>query len=187
MKRVLLSFFTFLFFLNLAFPALAQEPPLYPKKKDYRDSLDFLLDDGKMSPEEMEEEAIGVYNRCATHMLKKQYYDCECIGGKFLTMREEVGPYKEQFLMIEEIYTNPGDCVSDASIAGDQFSSCMNSVGIYRAKTSPEEQQQYCECIGREATKAFTANPGLSKGALTNMGSRAIVTCNAKYPYDPFQ
>ena len=175
----LLSFIA-LFFLALTVADTANAQ----RNSDFRDSVDFLMDDGEMTPDEMEQEAIGVYNRCVGHLMRNRYYDCECISGAFLQMREELGPYVEQFKLLEDVYTQIPECVNAEQIAGSSYKSCSESVNIYRALQPEEENEEYCSCVGKETAAAFARNPGLRKNSLINTHSEAKLRCTQKHPIE---
>lgn len=168
----------FLLFVLALFTCIA--PAEAQRRDDYKDSLDFMIDDGEMSPEEMEEEAIGVYNRCATDLNNSKFFDCECIGGAFLTLREKAGPYVSQYDLMNEAYTKNPSCVNDVSIAGDAYTDCIESAKVLRRLETNNEE--YCSCVGRETVKAFARNPSLRVRAITGVRTNALVTCMAQFP-----
>lgn len=178
LKNLLLPCFLLVFCLFSAFPAEAQ------RKKDFRDSIDFMLDDGEMSPEEMEEEAIGVYNRCAKDMMKQSYFDCECIGGAFLTEREEQGPYVSQYELLKKVYGDTPKCIAEEKIAGMVYDDCQQMAQISRRTDTNNEE--YCSCVANDTVKLFAKTPSLRSRSIEGVRSRAITTCLAKYPPKSF-
>ncbi len=178
LKNSLLHCFLLLFCLCFALPADAQ------RKKDFRDSVDFMLDDGEMSPEEMEEEAIGVYNRCAKDMIKQTYFDCECIGGAFLTEREEQGPYVSQYELLKKVYKEKPECIAEEKLAGQVYNDCQQMAQISRRTDTNNEE--YCSCVANDTVKLFAKTPSLRSRAIEGVRARAISACLAKYPPKSF-
>lgn len=172
--------YSFLILLSVCFapPAEAQ------RKSDFRDSLDFLLDDGEMSKEEMEMEAMGIFNRCMASLFKKTYYDCECIGGAFLSEREEVGPYVTQYDILRKVYLSTPECVNDTEIAGMAYSDCINDAKITRR--NDKNNEEYCTCVAHGTVVEFAKTPSLRNRAIESTRSRAIVSCMAEYPPESF-
>ena len=175
MRAIMSVFLLFVVTFWLVGPAEAQE-----RRNNYKDSVDYLLDDGEMSPEEMEEEAIGIYNRCNSDKIRAKYYDCECVGGAFLTLRETVGPYVAQYDLIEEVYLNEPKCVNDVSIAGAAYEDCWQTAPVLRRLETNNEE--YCTCVAKETVRGFESNPSLGTRAVTGVNTRALVTCNERFP-----
>lgn len=173
MLRILLI--CFLCF-SIAAPASAQTL----KKDDWRDSIDFLMDDGEMTPDEMEEEALGVYSRCVNNPIKTAHYDCECIGAKFLVEREKAGPYELQYNLLQIVYTQTPKCVNDVAIAGKNYQDCKVNVEIMRRGESNNEE--YCECVGRRSVTEFKLLPGLRNRTIQYTRANAMSYCMQQHP-----
>lgn len=158
-------------------PAQAQ------RKSDFRDSLDFLADDGIMTQEEMEEEAMGIYNRCVADIVKSSFFDCECVGGAFLTAREAAGPYETQYNLMKGIYNGMPECVDSPTIAGKAFEECMMFSKISRrtATNNPE----YCTCVAHGTVEQFSQSPSLYSRTIERMKGQAQSLCTDEYPADP--
>lgn len=178
LKRLLLPCFLFVFCLAFVHDAQAQ------RKKDFRDSVDFLLDDGEMTPDEMEEEAMGVYNRCAADVIKQTYYDCECIGGAFLSLREEQGPYVDQYTLLRTVYLETPKCIAQEKIAGTVFDECMISSEITRR--TDDNNEEYCGCVANGTAKEFFRIPSLRSRGIETVRARAITMCLAEFPPKSF-
>ena len=164
----------FIFTLFLPVPSTAQT------LDDYKDSIDYTLDDDEMSQEEMEAEAIGIYNRCEGDLIKKTYYDCECIGGAFLSLREQLGPMVPQFNLMDQVYNDSSQCVDTAKIAGDSYQSCLSQVTISRYNQS--DNDEYCSCVANTSAKFYQKTPSLNTRAITKIKTRAKIVCNQKFP-----
>ena len=52
-----------------------------------KDSIDYTIDDGKMSKAEMEEEARSMQQLCALNPYQSNFFDCDCVAGAFLLKR----------------------------------------------------------------------------------------------------
>ncbi|MEM6781773.1 MAG: hypothetical protein AAF569_07915 [Pseudomonadota bacterium] len=160
--------------LSLPLPAEAQ------RESDFRDSIDFLIDDGIMTPDEMAEEAMGIHNRCVADVMKNTYYDCECIGGAFLSIREEVGPYYEQYDILTQIYTEDPQCIDEVNIAGMAYTDCQNMSEITRRNETNNDE--YCECVAQGTVKQFGLFPSLRTRTIEGVRAQAISDCLAEYP-----
>ena len=155
------------------------------RRDDYQDSLDFLLDDGEMSEEEMEQEAMGVYNRCAADLNKSKYYNCECIGGAFLNQREKLGPYVLQFDILKKVYNEMPDCINETEIAGMAYQDCQRFSNYTRR--NDDSNEDYCSCVARASVKNFALRPSLRAEVIEHVRAKAISECISKFPPEDFQ
>ena len=123
-----------------------------------KDSDYFMMDDGKMTPEEMEEEAMYVYEQCRSNSYKRKYYDCRCIAGAFLTNREKDGPARPQDDIVYNLFRGgPSECANTVSIAGDAYKDCMDTAKIFREFA--KDNEEYCSCVGKTTANSFAKKP----------------------------
>ncbi len=143
-----------------------------------KDSVYFTKDDGEMSEEEKDLEAMYVYEQCAQHPQKAVYFDCGCIAGSFRIKREELGILDPQSTIVNKLFSDSNNgCANPIGIAGNAYTKCMNNNRIMRDRNSDEENEQYCSCVGKKAASEFTKNPVLSTGFIRNVNSTAFTYC----------
>ncbi len=170
MKRF--AFFTLLLLAALPFSqARAQVNDLKDKN-----SIDYLMDDGKMTPDEMFQEAEYIHNLCLSNEYQRTYFDCQCLGGAFLQRREKAGPYMPQNMLVDQIVRGTSTaCANTAVIAGTTYDSCMGYSATYRE--FEKDNEDYCSCVANYTANAFTKRPFLSTGYIEGMKSYAMNMC----------
>ena len=167
MKNVLflLSFFIF----AVAFPANAQ----------IKDSYYFMTDDGKQSPEEMEEEALYVFETCDSNPYQKTYFDCKCIAGAFLKEREKLGSIAPQGEILYELFRGKNaTCANTVQIAGEAYEDCQSYARTFREYE--KDNEEYCECVAKTAAKKFAQRPYLRTTYIEKIHTDAMVNCTER-------
>lgn len=169
------------FSLLLAFALLSPAAFAQEVRKDLvvRNSLDYTMDDGVMSKEEMEMEAQDVYRLCTANVYQKKYFDCACLAGAFLQQREKLGPLVMQY-EIHKIITNSPEtnasCANTADIAGDAYESCVSYIRGY-SETELEDPKDYCTCVANKMARDYSKAPRLSTGYVETLRSNAMNEC----------
>lgn len=151
-------------------------PLAAPHAEGIKESTDYLMDDGVMTQDEMEDEAQYIYRECKVNPITSKYYNCACVGGAFLTQREKHGPMYPQGLIYQGILKNPKlNCVDEVAYAGDNYKTCLNILSIvYELGTDNEE---ICSCAANRATKNFNKNPEPGISYTGNILGNAIQYC----------
>lgn len=177
MMRFFLSTLAALFLTTLPAAAQVHDGDLV------KDSVYFMLDDGVMTPEEMEEEAQYVYGLCNSHVSQRLYFDCSCIAGAFLREREKRGPYVLQQDILTELYRTGGKtakCGNGPLIAGTMYRQCMQmSDAMRRLETNNE---QFCQCVGNRIARDFTDYPYMRLQYISRLRMNAMLSCNERFP-----
>jgi hypothetical protein len=163
------------FCLNIAaaFPSLASSD--IP-----RDSYYFMLDDGKMSPDEMDEEAVVVYESCNNNLYQKKYFNCECVAGLFRQVREKDGPMRPQDDIVYKLFREEASkkCVNKTDIAGTAYEDCQNYARSFRPHE--KDNEEYCGCVARTVVKKFTKKPYLSLSYIGKINSDTMLECRTR-------
>jgi len=163
----------FLIFLAPA-AALAQEnEPL-----TFKDSAYYTMDDGVMSPKEMEMEANDMYRICRLNAVQRIYINCECLAGAFLIRREKEGPMTPQSDIYEDIVKNRVkgvNCANTEAVAGEAYQTCMNYSAIHRELK--RDNEEYCTCVGNKVARDFSKRPVMQGGYLSNLDFNAMTFC----------
>ncbi len=148
-----------------------------------KDGLYYTMDDGIMSPEEMEMEANDMYRLCNMNPYQKTYINCECLAGAFLIQREKDGPMTPQSQIFENITQNKTvNCANTVNIAGNAYESCMTDATYTRELETDNED--YCSCVANNVAKAFEKKPRLKAGYISSLNYKAYTACEdpAKRP-----
>lgn len=170
MKIAPFFLFVFLSFAALS-PALAQNNDL-----TLRDSVYYTLDDGVMSPEEMEAEATDMYRLCEMNPYQKTFINCECLAGAFLIQREKDGPMTPQFEILEKIRKNEGaNCANTEQVAGTTYGTCMDYANAYRELE--RDNPAYCECVANRVALRFRRTPVLEPAYISDLNVEAMGFC----------
>jgi len=141
-----------------------------------KDSIYFMMDDGEMSPEEMQEEAIYVKEQCQNNPVKGLYYNCECIAGAFLMRRELIGPMYPQNNLVYDIFTDDSiNCAYPEQIAASGYATCQEYVRFFR--TRRDDNDEYCECVGNRLAITFSEDPRLKTDYIENLRADARKYC----------
>ncbi|MCB1529683.1 MAG: hypothetical protein H6853_03570 [Rhodospirillales bacterium] len=146
---------------------------------EIKDSYYFMRDDGEQSPEEMEEEALYVFETCDTNVYQKNYFDCACIAGAFLKERERLGSIAPQEEIVHSLYRNgPPECTNTSVIAGEAYQNCLRSSAIFRE--FKKDNEEYCSCVGKTAAKKFAQMPYLRTDYIEQIHVDSMVLCNER-------
>ncbi len=141
-----------------------------------KDSVFYTMDDGIMSPEEMEMEADQIFKLCRTNSFQRTNFNCECLAGAFLIEREKRGPMIPQSQIVADITKNkPAACADTVSIAGKTYTSCMVNNKASRSLTN--DAAEYCTCVGNKVAKDFEKNPRLTPAYVRRLNFDAMLFC----------
>lgn len=142
------------------------------------DSVYYTMDDGIMSPEEMELEAGQIFQMCQMNHFQKTNYDCECLAGAFLIQREKLGPMVPQSQIFDDLtLKNPvSECADTVSIAGTTYSMCLRQNGQRRAANN--DAPEYCGCVANKVALDFKKRPRLTPGYVQSLTYNSMVHCN---------
>ena len=144
-----------------------------------RDSVYFTMDDGIMSPDEMEKEYTYIFNMCDLNVVQKNMFNCQCLAGAFLKKREALGPMVPQFDILQDLtLEHPVDCANSEALAGTTFKACMESMAPQRSYESREDNIAYCECTANKVAKDFTRTPALAPSYVRWLTYNSYLYCN---------
>jgi hypothetical protein len=140
-------------------------------------------------PPEMQDELLAESQKAAEYCQQDywlpQYYDCSCLGLKFLESRYEKGP--------EEVFINfintldLRECISMPMIAGMHYQRCKRFMEIEHLK--PQETEAICECTSRKIVEEFNSIAAVNLQYLDDKLVPAINDCkmNAENPLQKIQ
>ena len=157
-------------------PAWAGKADVTPKN-----SVDYTMDDGIMSKEEMEMEAQDMFKLCDMNAYQKVYFNCACLAGAFLQQREKLGP----MVMQDEIFTiitnseqvSPS-CANTEFIAGRAYESCLNfSENYSETELDGDTNIDYCTCVANKMANDFGKMPRLSSSYVETLRYVAMEKC----------
>jgi hypothetical protein len=144
-----------------------------------RDSVYFTMDDGIMTPDEMEEEATYIFNMCDLNVAQRNMFNCQCLAGAFLKKREALGPTVPQFDILQDLTLgHPVDCANAEALAGQTFKACMDFMTPHRTYESKEDNIAYCECTANKVAKDFTRTPALAPAYVRRLTYNSYLYCN---------
>ncbi|HEU4838577.1 MAG TPA: hypothetical protein VFS88_04100 [Micavibrio sp.] len=144
-----------------------------------RDSVYFTMDDGIMTPNEMEKEATYIFNMCDLNVAQKNMFNCQCLAGAFLKKREALGPTVPQFDILYDLTLgHPVDCANTEALAGTTYKACMDFMTPHRSYESPEENIAYCECTANKVANDFTKTPALAPAYVRHLTYESYLYCN---------
>ena len=124
-------------------------------------------------PEEYIVEAQKYYALCEGDASLYLYYNCKCLGSKFLDQRIKLGPEAEQTSIILDIR---GECADASRAAGYEYEQCVNN-GAMMPYNIPLEE--YCACYANTFAKLYEQNSYDGPGArvFTHFQAQAYLTC----------
>lgn len=144
-----------------------------------KDSIYYTLDDGIMSPEEMQMEAQDIQRECSKNAYQRIYFNCECLAGAFLQQREKLGP----MVMQSEIYktiTNSrqtsASCANKEAVAARVYQSCLTFTQDFN-RTELQDNNDYCTCAANKTAIDFGRAPRLSSTYIQNLRLNAMAQC----------
>lgn len=144
-----------------------------------KDSVDYTLDDGIMSAEEMIMEAQDIQSQCSRNAYQRVYFNCECLAGAFLQQREKLGPLTMQSDIYNTI-TNSAEtsasCANTESIAARVYQSCLAFTQDFN-RTELRDNNDYCTCAANKAALDFGRAPRLSSMYIQAVRMNAMTQC----------
>ena len=180
MNRTILFILAALFLAPLPAMAQAQDKKPKPLDRSYKDSVDYTMDDGIMSEEEMMMEAQQMYTLCDMNAYQKVYFNCSCLAGAFLQQREKLGPLVTQ----DEIFTTitnsaqvSPSCANTEYIAGKAYESCRNFRSNYARTEISDDNTDYCTCVANKMANDFGTQPRLSGQYVETLRFNAMRAC----------
>lgn len=103
------------------------------------------------TPEQVDE-ALAVSQDCARHSRSSTYFDCDCVGMKFLELRRAAGDKAHApFLLIEA----EKSCPNMAGIAGQTYERCL----AWGPQEIGYNYKEFCSCFGSEYGRIYGKNP----------------------------
>lgn len=161
MRVAILSILAVVFVCSAAF---AQEAPrgVLPsnKKSDIFDS----------TPEQIDE-ALKISFQCKNGEYLRTYYDCDCLGMKFLELRKERGEHIAATPLLIEAQKL---CPNSADVAGRTLGQCT----VWSRTMRPYNYEEFCNCFASEFAKQYqrntSDNPYVREAQMTN----AYIKCD---------
>ena len=167
--KTILFIFIFIFCAGITSGAYA----LYEQK----DSIYFMLDDGELSPEEMDEEAMYVFGQCSGNFIQRVYFNCSCISGAFRQEREKQGAFVPQSIIVDDLFNdNERGCANSIGIAGETYRFCNEYARTFRSRNKNNEQ--YCSCVANTMARSFKKDPYLGTRHIEKLRGDAMLSCN---------
>ena len=146
---------------------------------ELKNSLYFMKDDGIFSPEEKDEEAEYVRLQCLKNSFESQYYNCSCIAGAFRIKRDDEKLMPQDKILYELFNNSDSKCVDPVRIAGNIYKTCQNFATHFRERMA--ENEEYCECVAKKATKLFVQQPRLKSSFTNRIKLEAMNSCGMKF------
>jgi len=123
-------------------------------------------------PDEYLEEAMSFNEQCKQSPHLSEYYDCDCLGAKYLNKRIE---YEDEISAGSIKLSIEKQCKSSTNTAGMRFKQCMGDAPVLPEVSSLES---YCECFANTFAKLYGISKG-KPGPKLNIAihERAAITC----------
>lgn len=144
-----------------------------------KDSIDYTLDDGIMSPEEMMLEAQDIQTQCSRNAYQRVYFNCECLAGAFLQQREKLGPLAMQYDIYNRITNSKetsSSCANTEAMAARVYQSCLGFTQDFD-RTELRDNNDYCTCAANKAARDFGRAPRLSSMYIQALRMNAMTRC----------
>lgn len=143
-----------------------------------KDSIYYTMDDGIMSPDEMEEEAQYIFRQCTRQPYMKSLYNCECLTGAFLIQREAQGPMVTQYDIMKKVLRNPANkCANGPEIANYAYNTCTAVEKSIDELAAPKSYEARCACVGNKVARDFEKAPMLESSYMEALTNAAIEYC----------
>lgn len=123
-------------------------------------------------PDEYLQEALEYSTFCEANDLMRQYYDCECLGMRFLDERTELGPTVARDTIR---FSLSNECRDATEASGMAYTACMKTTSTMSPGTDPEK---YCECVGNTYSKLIDQKrPAIDSRSIVHFSSQARIIC----------
>lgn len=130
--------------------------------------------DKKLPPPTAEqlEEAFQVSDSCKAYGITNTYYDCDCVGLKFLEGRQRQGDKASAFWLKEEAQRK---CPNTTDMAGMIYTRCLSWAPLERGY----DYEPFCSCYGSEFAKIYAKNPSENQLVREAQMTVALINCKA--------
>ncbi|MDY0029311.1 MAG: hypothetical protein RBR86_05135 [Pseudobdellovibrionaceae bacterium] len=149
---------------GLSFQALAKEE-LFPR--GYLPDFSELPDP---TPEQIDE-ALTMSLNCKKSPDVYTFYDCDCVGMKFLEQRQLKGDAPPQTLLLIEAQKY---CPNSAGVAGTSQAQCEG----WAKNARPYDYEPFCECYANEFANMFASNTTGNVYVLEKQMTNAYKKCD---------
>lgn len=124
-------------------------------------------------PEEYIIEAQQYYALCEGTASLYLYYNCKCLGSKYLDKRIQLGPDATNTAITLDI---SGECADASLAAGYEYEQCINNAVMMPHDIPLEE---YCSCYANTFAKLYERGNYTGPGArvITHFQTQAYITC----------
>ncbi len=121
------------------------------------------------------QEALAVSDQCKNYRFTSLHYDCDCVGMKFLELRQQKGDAPQAFWLRKEAEKL---CPNTPAMAGQAYTQCLD----WAPTTQGENYQSFCACYGSEYAKLYGRNTTDNPYQLQALMTKALTTCDANRP-----
>jgi len=122
------------------------------------------------TPEQIDE-ALTVTLNCKKNVDTNTFYDCDCLGMKFLEQRQLKGDNVAQTLLQIEAQKY---CPNSAGVAGTSQAQCEG----WAKSARPYDYAPFCECYANEFANMFSSNTTQNVYVLEKQMTNAYKKCD---------
>ncbi|HOO51424.1 MAG TPA: hypothetical protein PLK94_09080 [Alphaproteobacteria bacterium] len=166
--RFALCLFLIVFF--LPFSALAADE-LFPR--GYLPNYSELPDP---TPEQIDE-ALVVSLNCKSAVQNSTSYDCDCVGMKYLELRQRRGEKENPTLLLMAAQRS---CPNPAGIAGANYEICES----WAKSAHPYDYKEFCECFANEYASIHSSNVTYNELVLEKQRIESYKSCGTGRYFD---
>lgn len=117
------------------------------------------------------DQALNVTFDCKKSSFSSKYYDCDCMGMKFLEFRVNEFASSSDFSLLMKAQRA---CPNATDVAGATYLQCTTWAPVSR----PYDYKEFCTCFASEVAKQFEKNTSLNEYVREDQMTQAHITCD---------
>jgi hypothetical protein len=121
------------------------------------------------------EESQRAQRHCESNISLSDYYDCVCYAAKFLEARVDHGPEENIIFTNFVREVDYKDCVDEPQIAEVNYQRCLQMIS--NTRFSPGQEEEICQCTGRNVAASFAARPLSSPRQVSQLFVHQMTAC----------
>lgn len=122
------------------------------------------------TPEQIDE-ALQVSEECKNYNVARRYFDCDCVGMKFLELRQKEGDEASQFNLMAKARH---ECPNTPEVAGIYYDRCVSWAVVERG----EDYKEFCTCYANQFALLYSKNPDDNQLVREAQLTQALSNCN---------
>lgn len=117
------------------------------------------------------DEALQVTQDCKQGSFSTTFFDCDCVGMKFLENRQKMGDKADA---VQILIASRKSCPNAAGLAGSSEAQCQT----WAAPMRPRDFKPFCACFANRLGRTYEKNPSMNEMVREAQMTEAFSFCD---------